>query len=62
MSLLDNYDLWEEHDRKQTEWVERRPRCADCENPIQDEFAYYINGEWICDECLSSYRREVLPE
>ena len=49
MSIPDNYDLWEEHDRKQTEWVKRRPRCADCDNEIQDEFAYYINGEWYED-------------
>jgi transposase-like protein len=42
--------------------LEQRPVCADCDEHIQDEFAYYINGEWICKDCMSSYEREVLPE
>lgn len=62
MEIPDNYSLWEAHDREQQEWLKRRPRCADCDHEIQDEFAYYINGEWICEECMSSYKREVLDE
>lgn len=42
--------------------IARLPICVDCDEPIQDEDAYYINGEWICLDCMDSYRREVLPE
>lgn len=35
------------------------PKCADCGEPITQEDAVFINGEWICDECLDSYRREI---
>lgn len=42
--------------------VAKLPVCADCDEHIQDEKAYYINGEWICERCMDSYRREVLPE
>lgn len=48
-------------DRRQNQWLEQLPRCADCYEPIQDEYAYYINGEWLCEDCMSTYKREVLP-
>jgi len=50
------------HDAEQNKWLEQRPVCVDCGEHIQDEEAYYINGEWICETCMDSYRREVLPE
>lgn len=40
----------------------KRPVCADCGNHIQDEEAYYINGEWVCMDCMDSYLRELSPE
>lgn len=56
---LADFHAW---DAEQSRQLERLPMCADCDNHIQDEEAYYINGEWICEDCMSSYRREVLPE
>ena len=56
---LADFDAW---DADQNKWLERRPVCADCENHIQDETAFYINGEWICRDCMSAYEQEVLPE
>lgn len=38
-----------EQDRK----LDALPKCAICGEPIQDESALYLNGEWICDECVS---------
>lgn len=43
------------HDAEQEAWLARRPECADCGEHIQDENAYYINGEWICQSCMSTY-------
>lgn len=53
---------FEQHDAEQNMWLEKMPVCADCDEHIQDETAFYINGEWICENCMDSYRREVLPE
>lgn len=53
---------FERYDADQHSQLERRPVCADCGHHIQDETAYYINSEWICMDCMSSYEREVLPE
>ena len=49
-------------DRYQAEeerWLKKRPRCSECDKHIQDEFAYYINDEWICPECMSEYLKPV---
>lgn len=53
---------FERHDAEQARQLEQLPVCADCDEHIQDETAYYINGEWICKDCMDSYLREVLPE
>lgn len=51
-----DFDRWE---AKQERRLAELPRCSDCDNPIQQDTAVYINGEWLCDECLDSYRRGV---
>ena len=53
--MPDNYSQWEAHERQQEAWLAKRPVCADCGEHIQDEEAYYINGEWICEDCMSAY-------
>lgn len=35
------------------------PQCSECDEPIQDEFYYEINGEPICEGCLNEYRRST---
>ena len=50
------------HEAEREAWLAKRPVCADCEQHIQEEEAYYINGEWICEDCMDSYRQAVWPE
>ena len=50
---IDNYE------RAQAKAFEKLPRCSECGKPIQDDFCYCINGELICEECLSEYRRST---
>lgn len=53
-----DFNRWDE---EQNRCLEELPECADCGEHIQDEFAFYIDGEWICERCIDAYRREVLP-
>jgi len=57
--MPDNYEMFRCHERKQEAWLARRPECADCGEPIQDESAYYINGVWLCQDCMSTYLVDV---
>lgn len=54
-----DFDAWDAAQNKQ---LAKLPVCADCDDPIQDDFAYYINGEWICERCMDAYKTEVLPD
>lgn len=53
---------FEAYDAEQQEQLDKLPRCCECDKTIQNEYAYYINDEWICDSCMSTYRREVVAD
>lgn len=51
--------------RKEAEderWLRSRPVCAWCGEPIQDEYAYEIDGELICERCIEDCRTSVPEE
>lgn len=47
---------YEEQDREQEVWLQRRPVCVCCGEHIQEEMAHQINGEYWCDKCLDDTR------
>ena len=57
--LPDSYDVWAYHDAQQEKALAERPVCADCDQHIQEEFAFYRHGEWLCESCVDSYKRMV---
>ena len=63
MSFPDNYSEWAKHDAEQESELDKLPECEYCEQPIQDEYAYYIEGAWYCERCMNeNFRKEVVPE
>ena len=56
----DNYDQWKTHDAEQEAALEKLPRCCQCDEPIQQDDAVYINDEYICDRCLDDLRVDLL--
>ena len=58
--IPDAYEQWARHDAEQQEQLDKLPECTECGEKIQDEYAYYINGEWIHEKCMNeNYRKEV---
>lgn len=47
------------HDAEQAAKLDKLPVCADCGEPITDEFCYYINDVTICPDCMDCYRRNT---
>lgn len=43
---------FERHDREQAAALELLPFCDYCNDPIQDEYLYNINDEFICERCM----------
>lgn len=54
--IRDSY-AWE---HEQEERAKELPECAECGEPIMDEYAYFWNGDWICSDCMEEHRREVM--
>lgn len=53
--MRDNYDLWARHDEEREAKREELPRCSVCDEHIMDDYAYVINDEIICGDCLNAY-------
>ena len=52
-----DFDRWDAEQQKE---LEKLPLCDYCDNRIQEEFYYEINGDNICVACLEKhFRREV---
>lgn len=54
---LRDFDTWE---REREAELKRLPKCGKCENPIQDDFYYDIDGDILCEDCLNDlYKHPV---
>lgn len=52
-----DFDRW---DAEQTKALEALPVCDYCDEPIQDDYFYEINGDVVCQECLDrNFRKEA---
>ena len=52
MSIPDNYDLFLKHQADQDSKLEKMPVCSICEEHIQEDRVYVINGDIVCPYCL----------
>lgn len=59
---MDMLDLFEAHDRQQQERLKELPVCCYCNEPIQDDFCYYINGEYFCESCIDMHFRKAVED
>lgn len=45
---------------KQDRELAKLPVCCECDDPIQEEFCYEFDGEYICTSCLiKNHRKQV---
>lgn len=54
-----DFDRW---DREQATAIALLPRCCECDEAIQDEHCYEINGELICEQCLNENHRKFTTD
>ena len=50
-----------EHDAEFEDWLQTRPVCMWCGEPIQDDTALELGNGWICKSCVE-YNTRVIPE
>lgn len=52
---------FDRYDRDQQKWLNSRPRCYYCEEPIQTDACYVVNGHKYCLDCSEAAAEAVLP-
>lgn len=62
MPIPDNYDQWEARESEQERKLAELPVCDICDNPIQDDHYYLINGDNVCPDCLDNHFRKDIEE
>jgi len=50
------------YDAEQQRRLKKRPKCRRCNEHIQDDEAYYIEGDWICENCIGKYLKIIDEE
>lgn len=53
---LADFDRWEEEKERA---IAKLPRCDYCNEPIQDDYCYDLDGEVICEDCLNRHFRKL---
>ena len=54
----DNYDFFLQHDREMADALERRPKCCECNEHIQDDECFEINDDLYCPKCMNNNFRK----
>ena len=57
MPMPDYNYLLEIHEAEQEAQLEKCPTCAYCNEPIQDDYLFDIDGELYCEECMKDLYR-----
>lgn len=60
--MEDNYSKWEQHQQELDAALEKRPKCDYCNEPIQDDYFFEINGEFICEDCLDRFFKKCTDD
>ena len=48
------------YDAEQEAALEKRPKCSECSEHIQDEHYFDIHGKLYCEECMNEkYRKDI---
>ena len=58
-NYIDNYALFEMREREYNEWLDRRPVCDVCGEPIQDDHYYDIFHKNVCPACMEDFKRDI---
>lgn len=54
---MDDYRM-NDHLREAERWLESRPVCDACGNPIQERKMYEIDNETVCPNCIMRWLKQ----
>lgn len=60
MTLVEQNHLIQERER--SIWLDSRPVCDWCREPIQDDYLYHVGGDMLCQSCFDDYVEHIREE
>jgi len=62
MYVPDYLDLYKRYEEDQERRLKHRPVCCICDEHVQDDFYYEINGEVVCRNCLEDHCKKYVED
>lgn len=60
MIITDNPERdYLQYEREEQKWLEKRPVCNQCGEPIQSYYTYEIDGYLFCEGCMEQFKNET---
>lgn len=56
---ISDFNRW---DAEQAAELKKLPKCTECDEPIQDDCYYEINGECVCPACLDNNHKHWVED
>lgn len=53
---------FDRYDAEQQRELDKLPKCSYCDEPIQDDCYFEINGECVCEECLNEHHKKLVED
>lgn len=50
------------YDREQQKTLKNRPICCCCHEPIQQDDAFCVHGEYWCNDCMEDMRVDLISD
>lgn len=58
--MRDAYDCFVDEEHRLQKMLARLPKCCRCNEPIQDEYGYDVDGDWFCEDCMKrEFRKRI---
>lgn len=60
--MRDAYDDFVRHDRERQRWLDSRPLCRACGEPIQEDTCLGLHGHKYHWDCIAGWADDAAPE
>ena len=57
--LPDNLSIYEAHEYDRESELEHLPKCDWCNEHIQDDHYFDVNGDRVCEDCFDNWKQEI---
>lgn len=52
---------WDRHCEEEERWLAKRKACDGCGEPIVEDYCYFVEGEYLCEDCMKARYIEETP-